>query len=312
MTRLRERYCPARADHGRSLGSQRYKHIDIFSFVDMSSAHPRSAAAPISVELVVGRARSLSDPRRVRILTFLTRGPATVSEIGDSLGLAPSETSRQLAVLRAGRLVRMHPRGRHRIYTTDTDLVRRILEIVSDGSPGSRPAPRHPSKGDDPRSRRTALLRRGRTCYDHLAGTVAVELAVAMERRGWLVREAEDFLVTQKGEAQLLERGVDMAICRDARRKLAPGCLDRTEQRPHIGGSLGAELLRCLSRSGYLEHGPGRQVKFLRPMLGWFGQSPDEEQGSPRAFARSRIKFRTPTTTRSPGRSGPARSSERH
>jgi DNA-binding transcriptional ArsR family regulator len=278
----------------------------------MSSAYPTPAAGPISVDLVVGRARCLSDPRRVRILTFLTRGPATVSEIGDYLGLAPSETSRQLAVLRAERLVRMHPRGRHRIYTADTDLVRRILEIVSDGSPGSRPGPRRPSVGDGPRSRRTALFRRGRTCYDHLAGTVAVDLAGAMERRGWLVREAEDFLVTQKGEAQLLERGVDLAICRDARRKLAPGCLDRTEQRPHIGGSLGAELLRCLSRSGYLEHGPGRHVRFLRPMLEWFGQSPDEEEASPSPFARSKAKVRTSRTARSPGRSGPARSSERH
>lgn len=279
----------------------------------MSHAHPAPAAsAPISVDLVVGRARSLSDPRRVRILTLLTRGPATVSEIGDSLGLAPSETSRQLAVLRAERLVRMHPRGRHRIYTADTDLVLRILQIVSDGSPGSHPGPGDPLEGDDPRSRRIALLRLGRTCYDHLAGTVAVDLAVGMERRGWLVREAEDFLVTQKGEARLLERGVNLAICRDARRKLAPGCLDRTEQRPHIGGSLGAELLRCLSRAGYLKYGPGRRVRFQRPIIAWFGQSTDPEQGLASTVTRSRTKVRTPRTALAPGGSGPARSTEQH
>ena len=38
--------------------------------------------------------------------------------------------------------------------------------------------------------RRNTLLRQGRTCYDHLAGVVGVQLLEALLQRGWLEESA--------------------------------------------------------------------------------------------------------------------------
>ncbi|MGI0071687.1 MAG: ArsR/SmtB family transcription factor [Thermoplasmata archaeon] len=229
------------------------------------SVLPSVGAAP----RIAALSAALSDERRVRALLLLRSAPATVSELSVSLGLRPAETSLQLARLRREGLVRALRRGRHRIYSADPDLIARLLEVLGDAalavpSRGYRPGSRAPRRRPD-----SVALRRARTCYDHLAGAAGVDLATRMERRGWLLVSATDFLLTRRGEEALLRRGVDVAACRETRRKLAPGCLDWTERRPHIGGALGAAILRSLRSSGYLVAGAGRSVRLRRPVEDW-------------------------------------------
>ncbi|MGI0140836.1 MAG: hypothetical protein ACREBT_06840 [Thermoplasmata archaeon] len=95
------------------------------------------------------------------------------------------------------------------------------------------------------------------------------ELVAAMERSGWVLRGAHDFVLTRVGELQLARRGVDLRACRDARRKLAPGCLDWTERRLHIGGALGAAILARLLELGYLQRTTGRRLRIVRPVARW-------------------------------------------
>jgi DNA-binding transcriptional ArsR family regulator len=220
-------------------------------------------------ERIARLADGLADPRRVRALSLLRSNPATVNEIAAALTLWPSETSFQLSKLRDLGLVRVTRRGRYRIYSGDPDVLGRLLDGLGEAAasaPGTSPArrsrvPARPRPGSD--------LQRARTCYGHLAGSLGVELASKIEAKGWLVRGATGFLVTQQGEKELARRGVDLDSCRESRRKLAPGCLDWTEHRTHIGGALGAAILSALTTSGFIEIRAGRHVRVHRPTDEW-------------------------------------------
>ncbi len=228
----------------------------------LPSAGDRSVRKAEGAAAVAG---AMADVRRVRMLSLLRVAPATVNEVAASLELRASEASLQLTRLRAVGLVRVVRSGRHRIYSADPDRISRLLEaLTGDGElsgnvTGARLRRRLPPPE----------LRQARTCYDHLAGATAVELADRLVGLRWLVRGRYDFLLTEKGEHQLVRRGVDVAACREARRRLAPGCLDWSERRPHIGGALGSALLRSLESAGFLTVERHRKVRSRRPILDW-------------------------------------------
>lgn len=234
-----------------------------------SSDGRRAGAAAPATERVARLAGALADARRVRVLFFLRAGPATVSEISAALGLPTAQTSLHLAKLRDRGLVRAERQGRHRIYSADPDPLRRLAKGLEELTRGERTAPAGPGARPSRPAQIDPALRRARTCYDHLAGTAAVDLVSRMERRGWLLRRASGFLPTEKGGRQLMRRGVNVAACREMRRKLAPGCLDWTERRWHLGGALGAAVLDSLVQQGYVESTSGRHLRIRRAVTGW-------------------------------------------
>jgi len=107
---------------------------------------------------------------------------------------------------------------------------------------GSRPGPFVPSTPQ--------RLRLARTCYDHLAGTLAVALHDRLFESGWLQLQGgaeKDYALTAEGERGLAALGIDMEGLRK-RRRLACACLDWSERRPHLGGAAGAALLEVALR----------------------------------------------------------------
>ncbi len=71
--------------------------------------------------------------------------------------------------------------GRHRYYRLSGPQVAAALE----GLAALAVMPRRPRV----RSPATEALRRGRTCYDHLAGELGVAVAAALEDRGLLAQD---------------------------------------------------------------------------------------------------------------------------
>jgi hypothetical protein len=126
--------------------------------------------------------------------------------------------------------------------------------------------------------RRNTLLRQGRTCYDHLAGVVGVELLEVLLRRGWLEESAGPrprYHLTSSGRQALQGRGVALPDAKKVRRQFAYGCLDWTERRAHLGGALGAAILQALSDSGYVRRDRKSRVVVLRqPITGWLDTIP--------------------------------------
>jgi hypothetical protein len=98
-------------------------------------------------------------------------------------------------------------------------------------------------------------------------------------RRKWVEpseggRTRTEYRLTATGETALRERGVDIAGAARSRRLFAFGCPDWTEQRPHLGGALGAALLDALVAAGVAQRGIGRTITLWQSLEVWLaGQS---------------------------------------
>ena len=182
----------------------------------------------------------VGDQGRANMLAALLDGRAlTASELATHAGVMPQTASGHLAKLIATGLVVMRRQGRHRYHSLASPEVARMLESMSGmaaslaGTDGGRPVRVGP---------RDAALRAARTCYDHLAGRLAVGLAEAMASRGHVEIDGDGGLVTPEGTRFLRELGVEMAA--PSRRPLFRTCLDWSERRLHLAGALGAALQR--------------------------------------------------------------------
>ena len=183
----------------------------------------------------------VGDPARANMLVALLGGRAlTATELAYAAGVSPQTTSGHLGKLFAARLVMLMKQGRHRYYRLAGPQVAHMLEsimhVAIDGPPRYQPR----SKTDD-------QMRRARTCYDHIAGVLGVDLADSMIAHDFVVLADEAGEVTPAGTEFLTRLGVDLAAARAKRRVFCRPCLDWTERRPHIGGAVGAALAtRCL------------------------------------------------------------------
>jgi hypothetical protein len=83
------------------------------------------------------------------------------------------------------------------------------------------------------------LIRIARICYDHLAGNLGW-LTGTMVRRRYLEPSGKDLRLMPAGERLFVRWGLDLDAARSARRRFARQCLDWSERRPHLAGTLRA------------------------------------------------------------------------
>jgi hypothetical protein len=112
--------------------------------------------------------------------------------------------------------------------------------------------------------RASPALAAARTCYDHLAGRLGVALFDALVTRGAITPPGEPgqpVILGPTAEAVFSTLAIDLGEARRARRRFATGCLDWTERRPHLGGSLGAAVwAQCCERGWVVRQPGGRAV----------------------------------------------------
>ncbi|WP_082568995.1 helix-turn-helix transcriptional regulator [Rhizobacter sp. Root1221] len=193
--------------------------------------------AEVADSRVARVAAAIAEPARSRMLCCLMDGRArTATELSVVAGVGASTASAHLTKLRDLGLVAMLAQGKHRYFRLAGPDVARALEallVLADGAA----LPFKP--GTPPR------LRAARTCYDHIAGELGVHLHDHLLGAGWLVPHGEGYDVTAPGEAALASWGVDVAGARAARRRFACPCMDWSERRVHLAGSLGAAVLQA-------------------------------------------------------------------
>ena len=103
-------------------------------------------------------------------------------------------------------------------------------------------------------------MRAARTCYDHLAGQLGVRLADALGEHGYVELSAEGGAVTETGMDFFRHFGMELGASPAARLYCRP-CLDWSERRLHIGGTLGAKLAaRCFALNWIRRSGESRAV----------------------------------------------------
>lgn len=113
-------------------------------------------------------ASAMADPSRVKILCALMDGRAwTATELSGAADISPSTASAHLSRLVNSRLLICLAQGRHRYYRLAGGDVAGLLENMMTMA----------GKSAVPLATRTpGTLRMARTCYDHLAGEVAVAI----------------------------------------------------------------------------------------------------------------------------------------
>jgi len=210
----------------------------------------------------------LAHPLRLRVIDRLGQaGPATVSRLAQELGVPLPLLSNHLRRLRDARLVEVERAGRQAVYSL-ADPGLEALTAVLDRVAG-RVAPRPEPADSD--------FARARTCYDHLAGRLGVDLYRSLLERGAL-RDRPDGTVELGPHADeaFAELGVEVAAVEPGRRRFAFECLDATEHAPHLGGALGAAVARAALDAGWVKPAgervlsvtPGRRPRGARPPAG--------------------------------------------
>jgi DNA-binding transcriptional ArsR family regulator len=186
-------------------------------------------------------AAAIGEPARARMLYCLMDNHArTGTELAVVANVSPSTASVHLQRLKTERLVRVLVQGKHRYYSLEGPGVARVLEGLSVLAGGSRDkfVPNTPNR-----------LRAARTCYDHLAGTLGVSLHDRLKALGWLAAGSDESYELTPGGVKAFEGlGVDVEETRMLRRRFAFACLDWSERRSHLGGALGAVLLKLALR----------------------------------------------------------------
>jgi DNA-binding transcriptional ArsR family regulator len=199
---------------------------------------------------VVSLARVLGEPARAEMLDAMLDGmPHPAGELARRARVAPSTASEHLSRLREVGLVSAEASGRQRLYRLSSPEVAEALEALA------RLAAPEPASSLRAATRAEAL-RLARTCYDHLAGRVGVAVADALVARRALVLDDGSYRLTRRGERVLEELGLDVETARAQRRAFARACVDWTERRPHLAGSLGAELVRAFLGRDWLRRRP--------------------------------------------------------
>jgi len=190
-------------------------------------------------------ASALSDPSRVSILCALMDGRAwTATELSAVAGIAASTASGHLNRLLTNGLVICLTQGRHRYYSLAGHHIAGLLENLMGVSMRAQKTPV---------SSTPVYLRYARTCYDHLAGELAVSIFECMLREKWLEPDGSE--LTSAGKVHFEKMGVELSS--NSRRKPCCRCLDWSERRYHLGGNAGSALFTLFLQKEWITRTPG-------------------------------------------------------
>lgn len=179
----------------------------------------------------------IGDHARARALTVLMAGRAlTATELADAAGVTRQTISTHLAQLVDAGLLAVEKQGRHRYFRIAGPEIAQMLETLMGaaadaGTRGPRLGPREPA------------LRKARVCYDHLAGELGVLVYERLAQRGAFALGPDGIVLTPQGAQAVAALGLDPDAPAEGRRPFCRTCLDWSERRHHLAGTLGARLL---------------------------------------------------------------------
>lgn len=204
-------------------------------------------------------AAMMGDPARANMLMALMSGMAlTSNELAREAGITPSTASGHLSQLEASGLVTSQKQSRYRYYwLANVDVAHAVEALVTvaarAGHLRTRPGPKNDA------------MREARTCYDHMAGRAAVELFERWLKSGILLWKGNEVCVSQSGRGKLAQIGINVAQMEHLRRPLCRTCIDWSERRHHLGGSVGAAVLSKLIEQGWASRvESARTIRFRR------------------------------------------------
>ena len=189
----------------------------------------------------------VSDPSRAAILTVLMDNRFhSAGELSYMAQIKPQTTSFHLAKMIDANLITADKQGRHRYFRIQSPEVAKIMETLLTLSPPAKVRSLKQASEDK-------AIRHARTCYDHIAGTLGVQLTDFFLKKGLILDNNDEFLLSEAGEFFLTSLGIDISKVRKKRRSFSHKCLDWSERRYHLAGALGYALLELSLANSWLE-----------------------------------------------------------
>lgn len=198
----------------------------------------------------------LGETSRATMLASMMDGRFhTASELAYMAAIKPQTASFHLSKLVEGQLVRVEKQGRHRYFQLAGEEIAQLLESFLAISPP-------PEVRSLKQSSQMKLLQDARTCYDHLAGKLGVQLAESLLNAGFLKLVEKQFLITEEGAQFFTDFGLDLDDLKRKRRSFSHACLDWSERRYHLAGALGEGILTHFLSLGWVTRVPSiRAIK---------------------------------------------------
>jgi len=201
----------------------------------------------------------LGDQARADALTALMADRAlTATELAAIAGVTKQTMSAHLSKLLAASLVAVDQQGRHRYFRLADEDVGALLESLM-GVAFRTGAVRLVSSAREP------ALRKARVCYDHLAGELGVLAYESLLRNDALTLSQQGLCLSASGLTWFKKAGIDTDLAVRQRRTYCRPCMDWSERRYHLAGSLGAALLSRVCGLGWAKRETASRVVRFTP-----------------------------------------------
>ncbi len=188
----------------------------------------------------------IGDKARAKMLWSLLDGRAyTATELANVADITKQACSHHLAKLEGANLLQSVKQGRHKYYRYANDEVAQVIESLAYLLP-------HPPIDSSTCHHRKSGLQYARSCYDHLAGQLGVEVTQALVHQKVLLPFPNHYQLGEQAAAFFRALSVDLPSLQQSSRKFAYPCLDWSERKPHLAGALGAALLDVMLARDWL------------------------------------------------------------
>ncbi|RAJ27255.1 ArsR/SmtB family transcription factor [Pedobacter cryoconitis] len=191
----------------------------------------------MELESLASIAGLIGEPARIKMLWAMMDGKAyTATELSIVAGVSPQSASMHLGKMVSADLLKVSNQGRHRYFSYAREEVAYAIEALSNLTPVQKQVT-IPVHKDVP-------FEYCRTCYDHIAGRAGVLINDRLLALEYLTEKNQRYEMTAKGEVFFKDFGIDTDKLFKLKRPFARPCLDWSERRPHLAGSLAMVFLK--------------------------------------------------------------------
>ena len=196
----------------------------------------------------------IGDATRASILWNLLDGKAfTATELAIAVETSAQNISMHLGKLLDANLISVEKQGRHKYYRFLNKEVAYAVEAMANLIPKPEISAKKKTENYPP-------IKYCRTCYDHLAGKIGVALADSLLEQKIIIEKNNTFEITSEGEKWFSDFGVNIGEAKKQKRIFLKPCLDWSERRYHIAGSVGTLLLNKMLEQDWIRRTANSRV----------------------------------------------------
>ena len=196
----------------------------------------------------------LGDNARAKMLSCLMHGKAlTASELASEAGITAQTATTHLAKLHDGGLLTLRKQGRHKYFSLAGEEIATLLETLMGLSAGNQSLKTVTGPND-------AAMRNARVCYNHLAGSKGIQLYDSLLANQHLMLKNGNLVLSKEGTIFMQDFGINIEKLQTSRSPMCRECLDWSERRSHLAGSLGRALLTHFENLKWITRVPDSRI----------------------------------------------------